>query len=196
MCSNSPWYFRRSEMFLFPPFFFCLLALTIPFRMTEVLKCVLCLSWQVTSVWRNNLQSTVTTLSTANKEREHSSHLVPGLTKRSSQVQARHRVWKNVFYAWKEGLVVLQRTRCEATAALCASGLRSWVFVFAERSVRLNRASRIVSGYPTWWIIIPLLPLHWLLHIYLSPYGKYGPDDKSSFICKQELQVDWRRYCN
>lgn len=135
MCSNSPWYFRQSEMFLFPPFFFCLLALTIPFRMTEVLKCVLCLSWQVTSVWRNNLQSTVTTLSTANKEREHSSHLVPGLTKRSSQVQARHRVWKNVFYAWE------RRSSCVAEDTLWGHG-GTLCFWASLMSVCVCRAKR------------------------------------------------------
>lgn len=159
--------FSAEWNYFFPPFF-CLLALAIPFRMTQFLKCALCLSWQVTSVWRNNLQSTVTTPSTANKERGHFSHLVPGLTKWSRQVQAWNHVWRNIFYAWKKkNLVVLQRRHCEATAALCDSGLRLWGLLFAEREA--GQASRIVSGHPTWCcrIIISLLPFYILFHFYL-----------------------------
>lgn len=53
-----------------PPLLFCLLALAFPFEMTKFFGCALPLSWQVTSVKRNNLQYALTSLSTTNKERK------------------------------------------------------------------------------------------------------------------------------
>lgn len=60
------------KKWFYPPasLLFCLLALAFPFEMTKFFGCALPLSWQVTSVKRNNLQYALTSLSTTNKERK------------------------------------------------------------------------------------------------------------------------------
>lgn len=77
----------RRDIFSRLKWSFCLLALAFPFKMTKFFECALHLSWQVTSVKRNNLQCTVTTLSTTNKGRGRQMALLSLIARTSETAQ-------------------------------------------------------------------------------------------------------------
>lgn len=94
--------FSRLKCFLF----YFSVNLSIPSQMTQFFESTLRLSWQLTSVKLNNLQSIVTTLSTRKQRAEddkwHFCHLLPGPTKHYSPVQAWNHVCREILHFWEK----------------------------------------------------------------------------------------------
>lgn len=125
---------RGKKWFCPPTPLFCLLALAFPFEMTKFFGCALPLSWQVTSVKRNNLQYALTSLSTTNKERKRQMALLSLIARTNKTAQPSPGIKSclagNPLFTEKIKLCHVGE-RYKDTQVLCDFGLHFWASVCA-----------------------------------------------------------------
>lgn len=132
--SESHWYCQQAEMIFVVVFY--LLGPAFPFKMRKFFECILCLIWRVTSVKRNNLRCTMTTLS-ANKE--WGRQMMPlSLIARANKtakpsMKVWNCVWREILYVWGGNNEVGLQSKCyKNTAVFYNDFLGFWGVCIAE----------------------------------------------------------------